>query len=217
MSATITPSTIGHANTPAQIAVQATAGALPVTVQMNFESPVSEWQVMVVGDEGMGVVDVFRDIAVHVPNDRDHKTLRVLRTSLAGTLGHWAGYPRSGAGHLRGTLRYGNDEVFRRFRASAVGGAPPEGIDVDDALAVLRLQHWIVDAGGAYLRGVSLRILFVSHYALPHLGGIEVVVDALARELATRGHSVVHVASAARGGAVRPGAERATRSCGSPR
>ena len=145
VSATITPSTTGHVNTPAQIAVQATAGALPVTVQMNFESPVSEWQVMVVGDEGMGVVDVFRDIAVHVPNDRDHKTLRVLRTSLAGTLGHWAGYPRSGAGHLRGTLRYGNDEVFRRFRASAVGGAPPEGIDVDDALAVLRLQHWIVD------------------------------------------------------------------------
>ena len=26
-----------------------------------------------------------------------------------------------------------------------MGGAPPEGIDVDDALAVLRLQHWIVD------------------------------------------------------------------------
>jgi len=49
---------------------------------------------------------------------------------------------------------------------------------------------------------VSLRILYVSHYALPHLGGIEVVVDALARELATRGHRVVHVASTAHGGAV---------------
>jgi scyllo-inositol 2-dehydrogenase (NADP+) len=145
VSATITPSTIGYANTPAQIAVQATAGALPVTVQMNFEAPVSEWQVMVLGDEGMGCVDVFRDIAVHVPNDREHGALHVLRTSLSGTLGHWAGYPRSGAGHLRGTLRYGNDEVFRRFRKSAVGGTPPDGIDVDDALRVLRLQHWIVD------------------------------------------------------------------------
>jgi len=39
------------------------------------------------------------------------------------------------------------------------------------------------------------RILFVSNYALPHLGGIEVVVDNLARELAGRGHEVVHVAS----------------------
>jgi D-inositol-3-phosphate glycosyltransferase len=48
-----------------------------------------------------------------------------------------------------------------------------------------------------------LRILFVSHYALPHLGGIEVAVDAMARELTGRGHEVVHLAS----DAVRPGEE----------
>jgi glycosyltransferase involved in cell wall biosynthesis len=42
-----------------------------------------------------------------------------------------------------------------------------------------------------------VRVLFLSHYALPHVGGIEVVVDALGRELAGRGHEVVHVASAA--------------------
>ena len=41
-----------------------------------------------------------------------------------------------------------------------------------------------------------IRILFVSHYALPHLGGIEVVVDALARELVSRGHEVTHLAAA---------------------
>jgi D-inositol-3-phosphate glycosyltransferase len=39
------------------------------------------------------------------------------------------------------------------------------------------------------------RILFLSHYALPHLGGIEVVVDALARELTAMGYDVTHVAS----------------------
>lgn len=42
-----------------------------------------------------------------------------------------------------------------------------------------------------------MRIVFVSHYALPHLGGIEAAIDGLARELAGRGHEVVHVASAA--------------------
>jgi glycosyltransferase involved in cell wall biosynthesis len=42
-----------------------------------------------------------------------------------------------------------------------------------------------------------MRILLVSHYALPHLGGIEVAVDGLARELASRGHEVAHVASTA--------------------
>jgi glycosyltransferase involved in cell wall biosynthesis len=45
-----------------------------------------------------------------------------------------------------------------------------------------------------------VRILFASHYALPHLGGIEVAIDALAAELARRGHEVCHVAS----GATRP-------------
>ena len=42
-----------------------------------------------------------------------------------------------------------------------------------------------------------MRIVFISHYALPHLGGIEAAIDGLARELAGRGHEVVHVASAA--------------------
>jgi glycosyltransferase involved in cell wall biosynthesis len=40
----------------------------------------------------------------------------------------------------------------------------------------------------------AMRILFVSHYALPHLGGIEVVIDALARRMTARGHEVTHVA-----------------------
>jgi D-inositol-3-phosphate glycosyltransferase len=46
-----------------------------------------------------------------------------------------------------------------------------------------------------------LRILFVSHYALPHLGGMEVAIDAMARELTGRGHEVAYLAS----GAVRAG------------
>ena len=40
-----------------------------------------------------------------------------------------------------------------------------------------------------------MRIVFLSHYALPHVGGIETVIDGLADELARRGHEVVHVAS----------------------
>jgi len=43
-----------------------------------------------------------------------------------------------------------------------------------------------------------LRILLTSHYGLPHLGGIETVIDALARRLTARGHEVTHLASDAR-------------------
>ena len=53
-----------------------------------------------------------------------------------------------------------------------------------------------------------MRILYLSHYALPHLGGIEVAVDALSREMLARGHEVTHVASDAGGpGERRPGPE----------
>jgi D-inositol-3-phosphate glycosyltransferase len=46
-----------------------------------------------------------------------------------------------------------------------------------------------------------VRILYVSPYALPHLGGVEVAIDAVAAELHERGNEVVHIAS----GAVREG------------
>jgi scyllo-inositol 2-dehydrogenase (NADP+) len=147
VSVTVHPSTRGLANTPAQIDAQMRSGELPVSIQMNFEAPVSEWHVAVLGERGMGAVDLFRDIAVYTPNDGGHRALEVLRTSLSATGRHWAGYARSGWGHVRGTLRYGNDEVFRRFHHAVLTGSPPEAIDGEDALAVLKIQHWILQAG----------------------------------------------------------------------
>ncbi len=51
-----------------------------------------------------------------------------------------------------------------------------------------------------------MRILLVSAYGLPHMGGIEVAVDTLAAELAARGHTVTHVTSSA--GSSGPGAPK---------
>jgi glycosyltransferase involved in cell wall biosynthesis len=42
-----------------------------------------------------------------------------------------------------------------------------------------------------------VRILLVSHYALPHVGGIETGIAGVASELTARGHEVTHLASAA--------------------
>ena len=145
-SATVHPSRIGLARTPAQIDAQLSAGGLPVTLTMNFEAPVSEWQVALIGERSLALVDVFRDIAVRIPNDRGHGTLDVLRTTAAGSWQHWIGYLRSGPRHLRHRLLYGNDEVFARFHAAAGGGGQAEGISAEDALAVLRLQHWVVES-----------------------------------------------------------------------
>jgi predicted dehydrogenase len=147
VSVTVHPSTRGLDNTPAQIDAQMRSGDVPVSIQMNFEAPVSEWHVAAIGDRGIGTVDLFRDIAVYTPNDGDHGALEVLRSSGSSTWHHWRGYLGSGLKHLTGTLRYGNDEVFRRFHQAALTGVPPEAIDGMDALAVLRIQHWILEAG----------------------------------------------------------------------
>ncbi len=151
VSVTAHPSTRGLLNTPAQIDAQMRAGEMPVSIQMNFEAPVSEWHVTVLGERGMAMVDLFRDIAVFTPNDRDHHALDVIRSSAFASWHHWLGYLRSGPGHLAGRLRYGNDEVFSRFHDAIRSGTPPKGISADDALAVLRIQHWILSAGGRIL------------------------------------------------------------------
>src|ERR1051325_6633630 len=40
-----------------------------------------------------------------------------------------------------------------------------------------------------------MRILITSHYTLPHIGGIEVLIDTLGRTLVQRGHQVTLVSS----------------------
>ncbi len=40
-----------------------------------------------------------------------------------------------------------------------------------------------------------MNIVIVSHYALPHQGGVETLVDQLSRRLSARGHTVTHLSS----------------------
>ena len=143
----VSPST-RQLKTPARIDAHFTSAAFagPITLSCQFESPVSEWYLMVSGEEAMGIVDVFRDIYVRLPNDEGHDTSHVVRTSLAATGQHWWQHLTSGVPHLMGRLFYGNEEVFDRFaravRGEAEALAPISGAA---ALAVLKLQHAIID------------------------------------------------------------------------
>lgn len=133
-------------NTPAWISAHYAAGRerIPVKLDMGFEAPLSEWHVALGGEHYLGDVDVFRDIYVRLPNDGAHTTWPVLRTSLIATWRHWTQHLLSGPGHLSGRLSYGNDEVFRRFAAAVRSSSEPEGIGAGDALAVLRMQHEVL-------------------------------------------------------------------------
>ena len=149
--AVLLPSRTGKA-TPAQIDAWFDADLdVPVTLSCNFESAVSEWYLMVHGEAGMGIVDVFRDIYVALPNDRTHGTMDVVRTSVSSTAQHWWQHLASGIPHLTGRLLYGNDEVFARFTRQARGQSHGENSDLapigaEAGRATLFLQHDIIES-----------------------------------------------------------------------
>lgn len=118
----------------------------PVRLACNFESPISEWYLMVAGSDGYGIVDIFRDVYIRLPNDGRHDTARVLRTSFAATTRHWLQHITSGIPHLTGRLNYGNAELFDRFASGIAGDAAAMSpISAASAHAVLKLQHAILD------------------------------------------------------------------------
>lgn len=133
--------------TPARVEAwfRAEKADCPIRLACNFESAVSEWYLMVSGSKKLGIVDIFRDIYIALPNDGRHDTAKVLRTSLTATWQHWLQHATSGLPHLTGRLVYGNDELFDRF-ARAVGGEADalDPIGPEAAQAVLALQHEIV-------------------------------------------------------------------------
>ncbi len=120
----------------------------PVRMTLNFTAPVSEWFVAAFGDRAVGVADVFRNVYVRLPSDGLHVTRTVLRTSVLATWRHWIGQVVPGLEFLTGRALYGNVEVMGRFAEACRSGAAPEGISAADALAVLRLQHAILDRAG---------------------------------------------------------------------
>ncbi|MBI3231169.1 MAG: Gfo/Idh/MocA family oxidoreductase [Burkholderiales bacterium] len=117
---------------------------IPVSISCRFEAPISEWYVSVLGDKAVGMVDIFRDIYIELPNDGDHTSFKVLRTSWRATLMHWMRHFVNGPLHFLGKLEYGNDEVFGRFERAIRSNSAPADIDAVDALAVLKLQHQIM-------------------------------------------------------------------------
>jgi scyllo-inositol 2-dehydrogenase (NADP+) len=87
---------------------------IPATITMNFSSSISEWGLIVSCTEGVVTYDLFRDIAIFLPNDGLHLAKDVLRTSTAAISGHVGNFVRNGLNYIRGELHYGVDEVIRK-------------------------------------------------------------------------------------------------------
>lgn len=148
------PSTTGL-NTPASIeALYYSAGIdanIPVSLSCKFESPLSEWHVSVLGDRSAGLIDIFRDIYIRLPNDGAHRAIDVVKTSLSASRQHWGQHFTNGPKHLTGNLLYGNDRVFSNFADAVQNRKNPLGIAAQDAIDVLEMQWNIIDSCSAHI------------------------------------------------------------------
>jgi scyllo-inositol 2-dehydrogenase (NADP+) len=139
----VVPSGDGR-STPRQVDLAMHAGDLRIRVAFEFEAPVSEWHVAVLGSRRLAVADVFRDVLVVVDNDGTHRGREILGTTWSALRTHVTGVATSGALLLRGRLSYGNDEVVRRFVGGCLGGTAPAGIEPADGRWVTAIQQCVV-------------------------------------------------------------------------
>ncbi len=137
------------------MSLELTCGALPASIHIDFESPICEWVFAVMGDRGIGYVDLFRDIYAYLPNDGQHLMREVLTSSGLATFQHWRGFIQNGWSYLRHSLLYGFDTVYRNFIAAieSSDAARVAQHSAMDGLAVNRLQHHIVELAQASFGG----------------------------------------------------------------
>lgn len=114
---------------------------------MIFDAPVSEWFLTVVCDGGVAVIDLFRDIQFVVPPDGGHRAHQILRSSLAGVLGHGVGTVNTGARYLARRQFWGHDVIIADFLDAVRQNRTPAVTGEDGARVVSKMIE-ILDAAG---------------------------------------------------------------------
>lgn len=102
-------------NTPRFLQAQLMAGKVPVQMYMNFNSPICEWGLMVVGDQKIAIYDFFKDILIVLKNDGQHYAKDVLKNSLSFTWQFWKGFIHNGFKIISRNLLYGHDVCISKF------------------------------------------------------------------------------------------------------
>lgn len=111
----------GDDNTPRFLEAQLKAGDIPVQMYMNFNSPICEWGLILIGEKKIAIYDYFKDILIVLNNDNQHYAKDVLRTSLSFFGQFWAGFIKNGFSMIRGKLLYGHDECIKRYSMAIMG------------------------------------------------------------------------------------------------
>lgn len=135
---------LANRNTPLQVSASL-KGSVPVSFFMDFDSPLSEWYVVVFGTKGVAIVDIFRDVCTVLGDDGSHFAHNIMRTSLSASFQHYLGSAATAAKVLTGGQRFGNDVMLERWLASMRSGVADEALSARRALESVRLTHKIID------------------------------------------------------------------------
>jgi len=131
--------------TPLLVTGHYVAGEIPVKLSMNFEAALSEWHVTVMGTRQVGIVDLFRDILITLPNDQAHRAREILTSSGSAMLTHIIGFAQSGALLLRKKLFYGADLVWQNFIDEVEGIRRSPQISAVYGAKIVNMQHEIMN------------------------------------------------------------------------
>ncbi len=85
--ATVEP--IPKRKTPRCVTAQFSTGkGIQASLYCHFDAPVSEWFLTIIGEKRIGVMDIFRDIYISLPNDGRHTPATMMRSSMMTSLQH---------------------------------------------------------------------------------------------------------------------------------
>jgi predicted dehydrogenase len=87
-------------------------------------APLSEWLFVLCCSRAVLVIDLFRDILVHLPPEKAHNASDVLGVTINGTSQAWRGVWSSGVRLIRRRQFYGHDRLVQAFLDSVVDGTP---------------------------------------------------------------------------------------------
>lgn len=119
----------------------------PGQITMVFDSPVSEWHLMIVARKKILILDLFRDILIQLKPDGAHGALDIARTSGGLVGGHLAGFAATGTKLVRGRQSWGHEELMGRF-IDAIQGRGPIPVTSLEAVTVVRTVADVIDSLG---------------------------------------------------------------------
>ena len=91
-------------------------------VTMWTGAPFSEWCFVLFCSRSVLILDLFRDVLIHLPPERAHGSQDVLKVSLTGTGQLWRGIAATGMRHVRRKLFFGHDLLVKRFLDAVING-----------------------------------------------------------------------------------------------